>query len=185
MALQESSTRNSFRRRFTRNSATARAHPRPQSPIGPTKFGPGAFRGIPSTTGWEDPALVHSGPWRRSMCHRCPGSRWRAPSCPQPVDPGYLVDERTRASYNNKLAEFNFVSVLRTDPVDLSEAHGLRCENVEHAAFLALSDQAWIPCNRGGNSLGGPCTPCGASAPRGLCEGEHHRPDVPAARDQA
>jgi hypothetical protein len=70
----------------------------------------------------------------------------------QPVDPGYLVDERTRASYNNKVAEFKYVAVLRTDPVDRSEVHGLRWENIEHAAVLALKGQTWIPWDRGGGS---------------------------------
>jgi hypothetical protein len=40
-----------------------------------------------------------------------------------PDDPGYLVDEAARESSNNISAEFNYVSLLGTDPVDRSEVH--------------------------------------------------------------
>jgi hypothetical protein len=65
----------------------------------------------------------------------------------QPVDPGYLMDERTGASYNNTLPEVSHVAVLRTDPVDRSEVHGIRWDNIEHAA---VKGQRWIPWDRGG-----------------------------------
>jgi hypothetical protein len=49
---------------------------------------------------------------------------------------GYLVDDPARASCNNKLAEFNRVALLRTDMGDRSEIHGMRWDNIEHAALL-------------------------------------------------